>query len=416
VGRKTREGRTVSELVLEGIDGANPLGFLSAIGTLIVVNDLWPEKVFLGWIKDYKYKPVIRVTNIGLSEEQTSLPERQKAFSKIIVESLKVPAKTPPGEAMDCMAELFKEFNRRRKLLEEKKKQIKEKIKGLNLRGRENGLKDDILKHWIEEQVAELIATAEKDEQDLQTLRKFWLEMVEITSPSEELCLGKTLSVKKNEYRTAALRMLSDCDNYHRRNVDFLSSFGVESIEDKGLIRCTPFCFVTGSGHQYFLETITNLMRQVDSTRIEQCLFHQWCYEDERMSLRWAPIEDRRYSLMWGDPGGEVAMTVWAANLLAYHGLRFFPLADIQGKLHLPGFIEGKRKDLHFRWPIWKGFLGPETVRSLLAHRSLRTFEPNQNDKDHLYRIGVTDVFNSERLRVGNPPLEKINFSIAYPL
>ena len=50
----------MSEHVLEGIEGSNPLGFLSALGTLVALDEQWPGLVNLSWVKTSGYRPVIR--------------------------------------------------------------------------------------------------------------------------------------------------------------------------------------------------------------------------------------------------------------------------------------------------------------------------------------------------------------------
>jgi hypothetical protein len=58
-----------TELLLNGLDGSNLLGFLAAIGTLQTLADAWPEhEVRLGWCVAGGWRPYLRAT-IGLTDD-----------------------------------------------------------------------------------------------------------------------------------------------------------------------------------------------------------------------------------------------------------------------------------------------------------------------------------------------------------
>jgi len=175
-------------------------------------------------------------------------------------------------------------------------------------------------------------------------------------------------------------------------------------VNDSDRMEATPFCFVTGSGHQYFLDTVRQLIEQVTPERIESALANDLPPSDEKFSMRWDPSEDRRYALMWNDPtaSGNKTMTNWAINLLAYQGLQLLPSTPSTRGLRSTGWTNGKEPS--WSWPIWVSPLGMDLIRTIL----IRTDSEKQPA-----RIGIEAIYRAYRLQVGNPPLHKINFSPA---
>ncbi len=399
----------MSELVLEGIEGSSPLGFLAALGILVVLDDKWPGLVYLSWVKASGYRPLVRFPGL---HGKPALGERQASLAEFVADAIRVPAPVISQSSSRELERLFKAFLAASNDLNEREKSFRKRHGELKQHARKQGLQGDALRSWIGEQTADLKAEINERRDQVQKVRERWLDELGRIVPAQELRLGKKLSIKPVEYRDAAIVALKSWGNLHsQREVDFLAAFAAESVVDRELVETTPFSFVSGSGHQYFLETVWKLMQAVDARRIEKCLFYPWTFEDERLSLRWAPVEDRRYALMWDDPGGQEVSTVWAANLLGYNGLRLLPVADVGGRLGVSGFTEfGKRQ--FFSWPIWQGFLSINTVRSLLSLDALRQLAP---EHARLERMGVLEVFRSEKLRVGKPPLVKFNFAIPFP-
>ena len=93
---------------------------------------------------------------------------------------------------------------------------------------------------------------------------------------------------------------------FDRRDaLDFLAAFASDGCFDKrtNRVEATPFCFINGSSGQYFLSTVRQLISEVCPERVQATLFSPWTYQDQKLSLRWDPHEDRRYALMDRDPG-----------------------------------------------------------------------------------------------------------------
>lgn len=399
----------ISEAVLEGVEGSSPLGFLAALGTLITLNEKWPGLVRMSWTRTAGYRPIVRYPG-----EAGVLPLEQgrRHLAEAIAQKLHVPAPMISADHRAEVKKLFKGFQTERKALKEKEESLKKRQNELRQDGRQTGMQADILRTWVSEQTKDLQAEINKQRTCLEEVRRRWLDAQKKIVPAQELGLGKTLSVTATEYRDAAMAALNSCDDARdRREVDFLAAFATESITDQTQVATTPLCFVSGAGHQYFLETVSELMRQVNAEQIEDCLFQTWTFDDEGLSLRWAPVEDRRYALRWDNPSGQEVRTVWAANLLAYNGLRLLPVVDVGGRPGSTGFagftVKGNERRF-FTWPIWQGFLCLDTVRSLLSLSALRQLDINREGLD---RIGILEVFRSERLRIG----KYTNFGASFP-
>src|SRR6185437_6502311 len=223
---------------------------------------------------------------------------------------------------------------------------------------------------------------------------------------------GKHLSASCAELRENLLIGLEEASEAARTAIDMLSAFGSDvcSTGKTGQMQATPFCFITGSGHQYFLDTARQLMEKVDAERLELALFSRVEPSDETLSMRWNPQEDRRYAVMWSDPGKvDKPKTNWATNLLAYRGLKLFSSAPCFRGLRTTGWRFDPEPT--WRWPIWTHGLSIEVTRSLLSHPLLVGQAPKRN---LLSALGVAALFESSRVQVGNPPLHKVNFTPAY--
>jgi hypothetical protein len=281
------------------------------------------------------------------------------------------------------------------------KKAVKDKIAEIKKRKLKGGTR----KAAYAEEVAPL-------EQMLNEKRGAWLTALKQSVPSEELALGRQIDCTPDEYREHALTLIQTSSQEDRQSADFLAAFGSDAVvERNGRIVSTPFCFIKGSGHQYFLETVRQLIEQVTTERVYQALFHPWEYRDEKLSMRWDPAEDRRYALMDRDPtaSDNKTRTVWMANLLAYRGLGlFFSAATLRG-LNTTGWTKAESNQV-FTWPIWEEPLSAEVIRSLLQLQELYGAEL---DRSLLRARGIVAIFSSVRIQVGNPPLYKINFTPA---
>ncbi|MDE2507548.1 MAG: hypothetical protein KGM43_10070, partial [Planctomycetota bacterium] len=154
--------------------------------------------------------------------------------------------------------------------------------------------------------------------------------------------MGKHLNATDVEFRDASLRALESAGLGQREVVDFFASFGSDAccLKESTQMQPTPFCFITGSGHQYFLDTVRQLTTNLEAARFESALGRECEPDDEKLSMRWDPQEDRRYAHMWSDPtaSGNRAKTNWALNLLAYRGLLLTPSVPTSNGLRTTGW------------------------------------------------------------------------------
>lgn len=375
----TNERNTCTKPIkLSGINGANPLGFLSALGVLVVLNQSGYPKARLGWERSVAWVPVL-----DCGSELDSI-----AMCEILATGLR--GHTVDNDAEERRAETQRAFDAAKTAVNEKQKEIRKR----RLRGKERRAAED----------AELLPLKVEEDQK----RRAWLEALKNAVPRGELAIGKHINCTGDEYREHANAFLETADHSDRSTLDLVAAFGSDaSLDREGRITATPFCFITGSGHQYFLDTVRQLTALMTPEGIHAALFKTWSYRDEGLSMRWDPAEDRRYALMDRDPtaSDNKARTVWMANLLAYAALTFFPSVSRGKRLRTTGWIDGPDGPI-FTWPIWEQPSDLHTIRSLLALRELIADSP---DRAELLRRGVVAAFCSRRIRVG----KYINFSPA---
>jgi len=298
----------MSEIVLRGLDGSNPLAFLAALGALRLLSSRAPD-VRLHWLNDTTWRPVL-----------TGLPEPSEgAISQLIVDAPAMPTAT--------------------------------------------------------------ISVA----------------------------LGKNLTVAGDVFLRFVEAAVAEMNREDHRAADFAAAFGSEVCQEekKNRIQYTDFCFITGSGHQDFIDTALNLVNEVKACDIRDALFGPWRYS-EGLSLRWDPADAREYALRWSDPGKgpERVQTVWGANRLALEALPLFPVYPNGAQLRTTGFRKQRPWD-EFTWPLWTQAVSLDTVRSLVA---LRELQENEVDRPGLNASGIEEVFRVQRVRIGMGANFKVSF------
>jgi hypothetical protein len=375
---------SAESLELPGIDGANPLGFLAALGTLVTVRQAGETQARLRWKRARTWVPVLD----GIS---TSDPDK---LSDTVAGALRGRAVSDDDEKKRAATQ--REFDAAKKAVEDKKKEIRNR--GLSKKDRETA---------IEQEVRLL-------EQVRGKKRQQWLDALKKAVPRPELAIGKRIDCTYEEYREHADHFLVGAGHSDRETLDFLAAFGSDACREErsDAIVPTPFCFIRGSGQQFFLDTVRQLMEQVTRAAVRQTLLEPWAYRDEKLSMRWDPAEDRRYALMDRDPtaSDNKSRTVWMANLLAYRALPLFPCAPGRRGLSTTAWALIDEEDLGFMWPIWEFTAPPDTIRSLLELSELA--EP-EHYRSPLRARGIAAIFRSRRIKVGAGSNYKWNFSPA---
>lgn len=364
---------------MPALNGDNPLGFLAALGVAAVLHQTGEKEIRFSWKRNVvSWIPILH----GFAGDEVSLVKK-------LADSLK--GRTVSKEARKEEQKTKKTFETSKKNWNKAKKRKAEK--------------------------SELSCL----EEERKHCKKDWQNALKNAAESPELALGQRPDVEKEEYYDFAQDFLDKPSGLNRIAVDMLASFGSDAVgaresngKEKSQIEVTPFCFIKGSGNQFFLDTARILMVKVATREKELCkaLFQKWDYLDETLSMRWDPFEDRRYAYQANDPSREGSKTVWMANLLAYRALALFPSAPVKGQLKTTGWSrwkEAKKERGVFTWPIWDKPIGVDTIRSLLQHLELAKQSPSLKE---LKPLGVCACFRSERIQIG----KFFNFSPAFPV
>ena len=226
--------------------------------------------------------------------------------------------------------------------------------------------------------------------------------------------IDNNLSIHPDKFRSITERAHQEADMGDRQYADFIAAFGCESVatSDKKSIQDTALRTMNGAGHQHFIGYMRDLTEKTDPEHLRSALFDLWQYSDDRPSLRWDPKDDRRYALLWGNPGNTAKnpiKTVRGANRLAVEALPLFPTAPEGRYLQTTGFTQRRGIGASFTWPIWDSQLGLDVIRSLLSLKQLQATQPN---RARLLSMGIVDVYRSQRFTTGRFR----NFSPAQPV
>ena len=368
---------------LEGLDGANPLGFLAALGTLVVAGWSGEAGARLGWKRGYRWVPVL--DGVACDDQATLCRLLARALGGRPVSETDAGRLAAAQKAMDAAKTALKKR--------------REELRVRRLSGTER-------REVYDRELRPLEAEFER-------ARESWIAARAGAVPRPELALGKRVEdASGEEYRALAQRLLEASAPPSRDALDHLAALGNDAcLDENDRLQPTPFEFTPGSGHQFFLDDVRKLIGHVTPERLGETLFQPWSYRDAGLSMRWDPVEDRRYALMDRDPraSDNKPRTVWMANLLAYHALALYPAAPSVRGLAVPGWAEeGDRRT--FTWPLWESPAGSDTVRSLVGLAELVRPRP---DTATLRARGIAAVFRAERVEVGRGAKKKISFSPA---
>ncbi|MBI5770295.1 MAG: hypothetical protein HZA93_21145 [Verrucomicrobia bacterium] len=368
---------TIHQLDLPALDGANPLGFLAALGTLRVLSETDPT-IKLGWHARARWVPYLYSPNLQGGEDEKYQDVLQRLATRLC------------GKPVD--AEKVKVREAAQERFDSAKTRLKEAVaafKGLNLpRGKERDTaREKVIVPY---------------EQAFTAAREEFLAALPESVPSAELALGQRPDCTIEEFRRHARTMIQTARITSRATLDMLASFGGElSCSDEEKIESTPFSFLGGAGHQWFLDTARELMAKTSETKLREALITPWSYADEKLTMRWDPLDDRRYALMDRDPTAtdNKSTTVWMANLLGYVALAFFPCAPISRGSATACWADTEEAP-RFRWPLWVSPLSANSVSSLLTHASMASTGDESSTRE-LRSRGVAAVFSCHRLRNG---------------
>lgn len=196
----------------------------------------------------------------------------------------------------------------------------------------------------------------------------------------------------------------------------FAAAFGCDAIcDDENVICDTSLRTMSGAGHQHFLKTMRDVLQGVTKEQIHKALFHPWRYDDplKGLSLRFDPMDEKRYALRWDDPSSDPTRSrcgnVLGANALAILGIPFLVVAPVRCELHTTGFRGQLSRDCYWSWPIWNTFLSCDTIASALT---LAQLKDDKVPRSQLMQRGITEVYRSQRITTG----KFRNFTPAQPV
>ncbi len=384
--RLQKQESASAKMELSGVDGANPLGFLAAIGTLVVLHAAGQRGARLSWKRAATWQPVL--SGISTTDRET--------LASIVTNALRGNAVAEDAERN--RAETQSAFDIAKKAIKDKQEEIKKRHLGRTER-----------QQAIEAEVAPL------DKIVLDRKRELMVAQRQAV-PRPELALGRHIDCTAKEFRGHAERFLDGAGLTNREPLDLLAAFASDAClhasvakQQDGSLAPTPFCFTTGSGNQWFLDTVRQLLSQATPARVQSVLFEPWTYRDPKLSMRWDPIEDKRYALTDTKPADEGAATVWMANLLAYRALALFASCPRRGDLATTAWSRNDKEPV-FTWPLWQHPSDLDTIRSMLLLSELGAAMPNRRA---LRARGIVEVFRARRIKVGAGANFKINFGQA---
>jgi len=351
-------------LLLSGLDGSNPLGFLAALGTLRALSDAWPQrKIRMSWkIAMGAWRPTLHCTSGGddcdevISALSSYLPYRSITPHRMVVRH-----HLRAARGAKALARMEKRWTRN-KLVKDEKKKKKEAIQNL-----------------------------------INESRVRWLEA---THPYHNL--GKNTNLPGVEYRRHLLR-ISVVGNEQRLLHDQFAALGSELADDDGTMFDTALRTMSGSGHQHQVEFMANVLEQVTPESIHRSLFERWDYADpvRNLTLRIDPMDDSRYALQWGnpstDPIRDESGSMLGGNALAVIGFSLVSTAPVRKGLATIGFTGSSSRDTFWTWPIWRVPIDVAIVRSLLAHSQLQR---KRLECATLSEMGVAAVHRARRISV----------------
>jgi hypothetical protein len=367
------------------VDGANPLGFLAALGAAQLLaernGEKGPPDVRLSW--NEARQPVLVAPGV----------EDGEALIKLLTDLAVRPAADTTAVKCEKKAQALFEAARRK----DRKK------------------RDEIRKRHLprDQRKAALAAEHAPLAQETASLRAEWRTARAKAAPDPTVSMGLDLNVKSEEFADHCCDALVLATPASRRWIDFCACFGIDSGNER--MDATPFALISGSGHQHFLGTAGDLMVACTTDHFRNALFGSWAATDDGSSFRWDPDDDRRYALLADDPtaSGNKPKTIWGANRLAFEALRLFPCVRGRAGASTVGWRRYGESEV-WRWPLWACNLSLAVISSVLASRDMWRDEPESRRR--LRARGVFAVFQTRRIAVGRAPNQKLNFTPSAPV
>ncbi len=357
----------MNEWTLRGLDGSNPLHALASFGALLLSDDL-AAGARMRWLRDDGFwRPQIRTT-LDAAAWCAGLATR--------VHGASVTGSTDKGAQADV-----------RRLKAERKKAgdaFKAAQKSATESAKGQGLGKVEARAWVDGELAPLNETI-RDLDGRLAEAELALSDTLGFGPAH---LGDIIGVSAEVFRRHARRALDPNagDVATRRQ---LAGLGSDACLTAERITPTPFSFGNGASGQCLLKDFRATAALVTAASVRATLLDGAVATAAVTSLNWDPCDQRNYALRWRDPQDEVAVTDIVGNALAYLGLGMVTAMPRARGLDAVAFV-----DRGFEWALWKGWIGVDVVRALLAGRP---------SKDALHARAARGVVAAYRSDISNP-------------
>lgn len=367
-----------SELAMDGLPGDNPLGFMAALGALVVTTRLWPgERTTLHWCQPKGvWRPVLQTTH-AVDAEGLVAALHATIAPRIAHEDPKKVAEL--RELTSAQRDRKSDFNKARKEFEKRAKELKLKRKSPEYAAlRRERLQAD------EERIAH-------EDERLASLRQ---------GGDETLAIGENLKIRPGLFASHLGRASLTASPKERRTVDLFAAFGSEVVLEDDNIGMSRMSKQNGNSTKNMLADLRSIARTLTLERLTAALLRVWDYADEKWGLGWDPRDVKPFAYQAENPKLG-AVTMHGANLLAYEALGLLPVVVRRNSVETTGTSLQAGRRWAFSWPLWERPLPVSVVRSLLAHPAVHLGEV---DVVRLRALGVGAVFRAEHFSFNKSP------------
>jgi hypothetical protein len=363
-------------LALDGLDGADSLHLLAALGAMALTTDLHVERGLpaprLGWRQEGGSFVARLSSSLPLAAWLDALAERVRKMGAV-----------RPDEGTPAARRQVDAWKKKEKDLAEEGKQLR---KLLAEEAGSLGLKGADKKAHGQPRLDAHAAEVER-------VRRAREEAQEVLSSSlgfGPAHLGEIVAVPVGVFRMHAQHALAN-DPPSARQLAALASDGC--VQPSGQVDATPFSFSNGSSGKCLLKDFRALAAGVTTAKLEASLVRGRPLLEDVTALNWSSRDLAMTAYQWSDPQRGKAQVDVVANALAYAGLGVLTCVPGSRDLEALGF-ERRRGGAGFVWCVWEPLLGLDLVRALLA--SGRGFL--SQGAEAARARGVMAVFRAERI------------------
>jgi hypothetical protein len=346
----------VTEFVVRGWSGANPLHVLAALGLLRLGARLSPG-LRMAWQQvDGAWRPVYSpVPDAGV-------------FTDRLAHGLRM-----LGTVSEADPALNSRVRRLNTALKNARKEREQQEKTLRALKREAGLS----KEQVDEHRREILPPLDAEVQRAEDTLREAQSALQRANGLGIAHIGDAIGVGASAFRHGGrealelwLRTTPSAQIEQPADPSLLVSqwpaLASDAVQDQGKVVPTPYSFSNGSGGQYLLKDFRSCAARLTPTLLRASLGGQGSATvDDATSLNWDPSDQVSHALVWQDPQHRDKATDVGANALAYLGLSLVPAVPRAGGLQAVGWH--KVNPGGFVWPIWSVPLGIDPVASLMA-------------------------------------------------